>query len=127
MCFGITKTIPARDGQDAVDSLYDGTLSEYEFHMAGTPSKLKVGDYVYTIFRKTRILYIACLMTFQCSDWSITSRHWMGLPHRMGLPHQRETHRDGSPPIVYNKHMVMPGIYILINLFEFTAFLFKNV
>ncbi len=50
MSFGITKTIPAKDGLDAVNSLYDGTLSEYEFHMAGNPSKLKVGDYVYTIF-----------------------------------------------------------------------------
>jgi len=50
MNFGITKTIPAGDGQEAVDALYDGSLSEYEFHMAGTPSKLKVGHYVYTIF-----------------------------------------------------------------------------
>ena len=48
--FGITKTIPAKEGQAAVDSLYDGTLSEYEFHMAGSPSKLKVGHYVYTIY-----------------------------------------------------------------------------
>ncbi|MDP6417092.1 MAG: hypothetical protein QGG54_18950 [Gammaproteobacteria bacterium] len=30
--------------------LYDGTRSEFEFHMAGKPSKLKVGDFVYTIF-----------------------------------------------------------------------------
>ncbi|MBX3015628.1 MAG: hypothetical protein KF832_29165 [Caldilineaceae bacterium] len=50
MSFGITKTIPASEGQDAINALYDGTLSEYEFHMAGKPSKLKVGDYVYTIF-----------------------------------------------------------------------------
>ena len=50
MNFGITKTIPAREGQKAVDALYDGTLSEYEFHMAGKPSKLEVGHYVYTIF-----------------------------------------------------------------------------
>lgn len=50
MNFGITKTIPAGAGQDFVDSLYDGRLSEYEFHMAGSPSKLKVGHYVYTIF-----------------------------------------------------------------------------
>ncbi len=47
---GITKTIPAKAGQETVDSLYNGTLSEYEFHMAGKPSKLVVGDYVYTIF-----------------------------------------------------------------------------
>ena len=50
MNFGITKTIPANAGQARVDSLYDGTLIEYEFHMAGSPSKLKVGHYVYTIF-----------------------------------------------------------------------------
>jgi len=48
--FGITKTIPATDGVGAINALYDGSLIEYEFHMAGTPSKLKVGDYVYTIF-----------------------------------------------------------------------------
>jgi hypothetical protein len=51
MSFGISKTIPASDGREAVDSLYDGTLSEYEFHMAGTPKRLTVGDYVYTIFQ----------------------------------------------------------------------------
>lgn len=50
MSFGITKTIPATDGVAAINALYDGSLNEYEFHMAGTPSKLKVGDYVYTIF-----------------------------------------------------------------------------
>jgi hypothetical protein len=48
--FGITKTIPAQDGIEALAALYDGSLSQYEFHMAGQPSKLKVGDYVYTIF-----------------------------------------------------------------------------
>lgn len=51
MNFGITKTIPASRGQAGIDSLYDGSLSEFEFHMAGTPSKLNVGDYVYTIFQ----------------------------------------------------------------------------
>ena len=50
MSFGITKTIPAGDGREAVDALYDGSLSEFEFHMAGTPSRLSPGDYVYTIF-----------------------------------------------------------------------------
>lgn len=50
MKFGITKTIPASAGQETVDSLYDGSLAEYEFHMAGSPSRLKVGHYVYTIF-----------------------------------------------------------------------------
>jgi hypothetical protein len=51
MDFGITKTIPASAGQKTVDALYDGSLSEYEFHMAGSPSKLQVGHYVYTIFQ----------------------------------------------------------------------------
>ena len=51
MRFGITKTIPASRGQEGVDSLYDGSRSEFEFHMAGSPSKLKVGDFVYTIFK----------------------------------------------------------------------------
>jgi hypothetical protein len=50
MSFGITKTIPAYEGREQVDKLYDGSVSEYEFHMAGTPSKLRVGHYVYTIF-----------------------------------------------------------------------------
>lgn len=48
--FGISKTIPAQDGLETVNALYDGSLTEYEFHMAGKPSKLAVGDYVYTIF-----------------------------------------------------------------------------
>lgn len=50
MSFGITKTIPAQEGIEQIEALYDGSLTEYEFHMAGKPSKLKVGDYVYTIF-----------------------------------------------------------------------------
>ena len=50
MSFGITKTIPADEGIEQVERLYDGSLDEYEFHMAGTPSKLGVGDYIYTIF-----------------------------------------------------------------------------
>lgn len=47
---GISKTIPASQGMAAVNALYDGSLAEFEFHMAGKPSKLQVGDYVYTIF-----------------------------------------------------------------------------
>ena len=51
MSFGITKTIPAGAGIVTLDSLYDGSCSEYEFHMAGSePKRLKPGDYVYTIF-----------------------------------------------------------------------------
>lgn len=51
MSFGITKTIPASRGAAAAEALYDGTLAEFEFHMAGKPSKLSVGDFVYTIFQ----------------------------------------------------------------------------
>lgn len=51
MSFGITKTIPAKEGKQAAIMLYDGSIHEFEFHMAGKPSKLKVGDYVYTIFQ----------------------------------------------------------------------------
>ena len=50
MSFGITKTIPAKEGIESLNALYDGSISEFEFHMAGKPSKLNVGDYVYTIF-----------------------------------------------------------------------------
>lgn len=50
MSFGITKTIPAVRGEEAAVALYDGSISEFEFHMAGKPSRLNVGDYVYTIF-----------------------------------------------------------------------------
>jgi hypothetical protein len=50
MSFGITKTIPAKQGVARLNSLYDGSLTEYEFHMAGKPSKLKVGNFVYIIF-----------------------------------------------------------------------------
>ena len=51
MSFGITKTIPAGAGVEVLDSLYDGSRKEYEFHMAGKePKRLKPGDYVYTIF-----------------------------------------------------------------------------
>lgn len=50
MSFGITKTIPAQRGFESVEALYDGSLTEFEFHMAGKPSRLKVGHYVYTIF-----------------------------------------------------------------------------
>jgi len=50
MSFGITKTIPASRGDEGINSLYDGSIKEFEFHMAGNPSKLNVGDFVYTIF-----------------------------------------------------------------------------
>jgi len=47
---GITKTIPQKDGIEAVEALYDGRVGEFEFHMAGKPSRLNIGDYVYTIW-----------------------------------------------------------------------------
>jgi len=50
MNFGITKTIPASRGDEGNDSLFDGSRADFKFHMAGTPSKLTVGDFVYTIF-----------------------------------------------------------------------------
>ena len=55
MGFGITKTIPASRGIEAVEALYDGTVAEFEFHMAGKPSKLNAGDFVYTIFNDQMI------------------------------------------------------------------------
>lgn len=48
---GITKTIPKKEGSKALEALYDGRKGEFEFHMAGKPSRLHVGDYVYTIWR----------------------------------------------------------------------------
>jgi len=48
---GITKTIPQKEGVAAVEALYEGGAGEYEFHMAGTPSRLNPGDYVYTIWK----------------------------------------------------------------------------
>lgn len=50
MSFGITKTLPQSEGPSAVEELYSVT-GEYEFHMAGKPSKLKVGHFVYTIWQ----------------------------------------------------------------------------
>lgn len=50
MSFGITKTIPKPNASHTLASLYDGPAGEFEFHMAGIPSKLSPGDYVYTIF-----------------------------------------------------------------------------
>lgn len=47
---GISKTIP-QNREDSADWLFDGSVSEFEFHMRGKPSKLDVGDYVYTIWQ----------------------------------------------------------------------------
>ena len=48
---GITKTVPQKKGEQAVNQLYDGSMTEFEFHMRGKPGKLDVGDYVYTIWQ----------------------------------------------------------------------------
>ena len=50
MSFGITKTIPKSEGEESVNALYDGRIAEFEFHKAGGPGDLKIGDYVYTIY-----------------------------------------------------------------------------
>ena len=52
---GITKTLPLSRSQQEIDALYDGSLNTFEFHMAGKPSKLEVGDYVYTIYKNELI------------------------------------------------------------------------
>lgn len=54
MSNGITKTLPADRTPAEVDKLFTVT-GEYEFHMAGTPSKLAPGDYVYTIYNNQLI------------------------------------------------------------------------
>ncbi len=51
---GITKTIPQSRGREAVEALYQ-LEGEFEFHMAGKPSKLSVGEYVYTIWQNELI------------------------------------------------------------------------
>ena len=48
---GITKTIPQKKGVGAMEQLYDGSINEFEFHMRGKPSKLNVGQYIYTIWQ----------------------------------------------------------------------------
>ena len=48
---GITKTIPQKEGIKAVEALYEGPAGEFEFLMAGKPSRLHEGDHVYTIWQ----------------------------------------------------------------------------
>jgi hypothetical protein len=48
---GITKTIPQSEGESAVDYLYEEKIGEFDFHMAGKPSKLVEGQFVYTIWK----------------------------------------------------------------------------
>jgi hypothetical protein len=98
MSFGITKTIPAQRGQTAVDSLYDGTLDEFEFHMAGKPSKLNVGDYVYTIFNDVLVgrLKIKALIGGSVNPDSGKPRTLVMVAcpgERLDLPIPRQGHR----------------------------------
>ncbi len=98
MNFGITKTIPASAGQEMVDALYDGSLSEYEFHMAGSPSKLKVGHYVYTIFGNQMIgrLRIRALIPGAVNPKSGKPRTLIMVEapgERLGTPVSKKGHR----------------------------------
>ena len=106
MSFGITKTIPASRGIEGIESLYDGTLVEFEFHMAGMPSKLNVGDYVYTIFNDQLVgrLSIKALIGGAINPNSGKPRTliMVGCPgERLATPIPRKGHRgtryyDGS-------------------------------
>ncbi len=98
MTFGITKTIPASAGQETVDALYDGSLSEYEFHMAGLPSKLKIGHYVYTIFQNQLIgwLRISALLPGAVNPKSGRPRTLIMVEapgERLELPISKKGHR----------------------------------
>ena len=48
--FGISKTIPKSAGRAALESLYDGSVETYEFHLNSNLKRVNVGDWVYTIF-----------------------------------------------------------------------------
>lgn len=58
---GITKTIPQKEGMIAISQLYDGSIDSFVFHMRGKPSKLDVGEYVYTIWKDQ--LFGRCVIT----------------------------------------------------------------
>jgi hypothetical protein len=106
MSMGITKTIPATAGREALEKLYDGSIKEYEFHMAGKPSKLSVGDFVYTIFNDELIgrVCITRLQPGAVNPKSGKARTLIsvGTPgERLGKPIPRKGHRgtryyDGS-------------------------------
>lgn len=98
MSFGITKTIPAKQGMETVNAIYDGTLDQFEFHMAGKPSKLNVGDYVYTIFQDQLVgrLQIKELIGGAVNPSSGKPRTLIivGCPgERLSLPIPRKGHR----------------------------------
>ncbi len=95
---GITKTIPQKHGQDAVDSLFDGVAGEFEFHMAGTPSRLVVGDFVYAIWKDMLVgrLEIIRIETGAVNPKSGKPRSLIFVKtpgQRIGLPVPRQGHR----------------------------------
>ncbi len=97
MSFGITKTIPAKHGLAAVEDMYEKE-GLYEFHMAGKPSKLKVGDYVYTIFNNQLIgrLLIKELIGGAVNPKSGRPRTLIMVEcpgERLGVPIPRQGHR----------------------------------
>lgn len=96
--FGITKTIPASRGEEGIESLYDGSRAQFEFHMAGNPSKLSVGDYVYTIFKDELCgrLRITCLTPGATNPKSGKPRTLIEVQcpgERIGKPIFRKGHR----------------------------------
>ena len=98
MSFGITKTIPAGRGVDGVNALYDGSLQTFEFHMAGKPSKVHVGDYVYTIFNNELVgrLKIVELVGGAVNPSSGKPRTLIMVAcpgERLGAPIPRQVHR----------------------------------
>ena len=48
--FGISKTIPKKEGREAMERLYDGSIDVFEFHINSNLKKVAAGDFVYTIF-----------------------------------------------------------------------------
>ena len=103
---GITKTIPQKEGEGAVEQLYEGKTGEFDFHMAGTPSRLSVGQYVYTIWKD---MMVGRLEIIRIEPGAVNPKS--GKPrsliivktpgHRIGLPVPRQGHRgtryyDGS-------------------------------
>ena len=98
MSFGITKTIPQSRGIAAVNALYDGSINEFEFHMAGNPSKLSVSDYVYTIFQdqlvgRLKIKSLICGATNPDSGNPRTLILVTAPGQRLEIPIPRKGHR----------------------------------
>jgi len=95
---GITKTVPASRGDQAAEALYDGSIKEFEFHMAGKPSRLKVGDYIYTIFKDEVIgrVKIKEIITGHTNPNSGRPRSLLMVEcpgERATLPYSRKGHR----------------------------------